>query len=63
MKVQLNELLAIKNITAGEERHARVVQVSEERANQNKVAIELQSPRHAFPILIFAPADWKTLDD
>ena len=63
MKVQPNELLAIKNITSAEERHGRVVRVSEETPTQNTVSVEFTEPAPNFWHIDFPPADWKVLED
>jgi len=63
MKVQPKELLAIKNIMSGEEKHSRVVRVGEEVASHNAVAIEFTEPAPYFWHIDFPPADWKVLED
>jgi hypothetical protein len=63
MKVQPNELLAIKNVYSGEERHSRVVVVREETASQNEVAIEFTEPAPRFWHIEFPPTDWKLVTD
>jgi hypothetical protein len=63
MKVQPNELIAIKNWNSGEERQSRVVRVGGERASQNEVAIEFTEPAPRFWHIDFPPADWQLLQD
>jgi len=64
MKVQANELLAIKNMNSAEERQSRVVRVvQEEKASQSEVAIEFTEPASHFWHIDFPPADWKLLED
>jgi triphosphoribosyl-dephospho-CoA synthetase len=63
MKVQANELLAIKNMNSAEERQGRVVRVGkEEGASQTEVAIEFTEPAPRFWHIDFPPADWKAFD-
>jgi len=60
MKVQPNELLAIRNWNTAEERQSRVVRVGEaEAASQNEIAIEFTEPAPRFWHIDFPPADWK----
>src|ERR1700681_4275628 len=40
MKVQVNELLVIKHMHSGEERHSRVARIDKGAAGNNEVAIE-----------------------
>ena len=63
MKVQPNELVAIKNCHSAEERRSRVVLVGEEAASQNEVAIEFLEPAPYFWHIDFPPADWKLSQD
>ena len=63
MKVQPNELLAIRNWSTAEERQSRVVRVGEEAASQNEVAIEFTEPAPRFWRIDFPPADWRPLQD
>jgi hypothetical protein len=63
MKVQPNELLAIKNWNTAEERQSRVVRVGEEADSQNEVAVEFTEPAPHFWHIDFPPADWKRLED
>lgn len=59
MKVQPNELLLIKHLISGEEKHSRVVRIVEEAACQKEVAIEFTEPTPRFWHIDFPPADWK----
>lgn len=59
MPVQVNELLAIKNVITGEERHSRVIRVAAQAPAQNEVAIEFMDPSPRFWHIDFPPADWK----
>ena len=59
MKVQLNELLAIKHVNDGEERHSRVVRLGTKAASENEVAVEFTEPAPRFWHIDFPPADWK----
>jgi len=61
--VRPSELLAIKNMGSSEERHGRVVRVSEEPPRQNEVAVEFTEPAPNFWHIDFPPADWKVLED
>jgi len=63
MKVQQNELLAIKHVNGREEKHSRVVRGNKEGAGQNEVAIEFTEPAPYFWHIDFPPADWKVLTD
>ena len=63
MKVQASELLAIKHLGSGEEKHSRVVGVGAEAASQNAVAIEFIEPAPRFWHIDFPPTDWKLLED
>jgi hypothetical protein len=63
MKVQPNELLAIKHMNSGEEKHSRVVRVGEETDSRNEIAIEFTEPAPRFWHIDFPPADWKVLQD
>src|SRR5579862_6048824 len=55
MKVQANELLAIKHMASREERHGRVVRIGKEAASQNEVAIEFTEPAPHFWHIDFPP--------
>ncbi len=59
MRVQPNELLVVKNVNSGEERHGRVIGVQEETASQNEVAIEFTEPAPHFWQIDFPPVRWK----
>jgi hypothetical protein len=63
MKVEKNELLAIKNWNTAEERQSRVVQIGGGTNSQNEVAIEFTEPAPSFWQIDFPPADWKRLED
>jgi hypothetical protein len=63
MKVQPNELLAIKNIVGGDEMDGRVVRVNEEASSQYEVSIEFVEPAPNFWHIDFPPPDWKVLQD
>ncbi|MGD0437835.1 MAG: hypothetical protein ABSB86_15335 [Bryobacteraceae bacterium] len=63
MKVQPNEYLAIRNVYSGEEKHGRVVQVREDTANRNEVAVEFTEPAPRFWHIEFPPTDWKLIED
>jgi hypothetical protein len=63
MKVQKNELLAIKHLSSGEETHSRVVRIGTEVASENEVAIEFTEPAPRFWHIDFPPADWKLLEE
>jgi hypothetical protein len=58
MKVQANELLAIKHMASREERHGRVVRIGKEATSQNEVAIEFTEPAPHFWHIDFPPTDW-----
>jgi hypothetical protein len=58
MKVQPGELLAIKNLMSGEEKHGRVIRVSKEDPKQHQVAIEFAEPAPHFWHIAFPPEDW-----
>lgn len=62
MKVEKNEVLAIKNWNTAEERQSRVVQIGGE-AGRNEVAIEFTEPAPSFWRIDFPPPDWKRLED
>jgi len=62
MKVQVNELLAIKHMRSGEERHTRVVRIGKEAVSQNEVAIEFTEVAPHFWHIDFPPADWRQLE-
>lgn len=62
MKVQANELLAIKHMGSGEERHSRVVRIAREAASHNEVAIEFTEAAPRFWHIDFPPADWVQLE-
>jgi hypothetical protein len=63
MKVQQNEVLAIKHLSSGEETHSRVMRIGAETTGQNEVAIEFTEPAPRFWHIDFPPADWKLLED
>ena len=64
MKVQPNDLLAIKNVNSKEERQSRVVWVGEEEgASQSQVAVEFTAPAPHFWHIDFPPADWNSRQD
>jgi len=63
MNVQPNEILAVKNVSSGEEKHGRVVRISEEADSQNAVAVEFTEPAPRFWHIEFPPADWKALEN
>jgi hypothetical protein len=64
MKVEPNDLVAIKNVNSQEERQGRVVRVGkQEGASQSPVAIEFTEPAPRFWRIDFPPADWKLLED
>jgi hypothetical protein len=64
MKVQPNDLLAIKNVNSKEERQSRVVWVGEEEgASQRQVAVEFTAPAPHFWHIDFPPADWNSRQD
>ena len=62
MKVQVNELLAIRNMYSKEERHSRVVRIGKDEASQNEVAIEFTEPAPHFWHIDFPPAGWKVVE-
>jgi len=62
MKVQVNELLAIKHMRSGEERHSRVVRIGKEALSQNEVAIEFTEVAPRFWHIDFPPSDWTQLE-
>ena len=61
MKVQVNDLVAIKNMTSGEERHSRVVRIGENATSKSEVAIEFTEAAPHFWHIDFPPEDWKIL--
>jgi len=63
MKVQPNELLAVKNGDSTEERKSRVVLVGEDTPSQKDVAIEFIEPAPHFWHIDFPPLDWKPSED
>ena len=63
MKVQVNELLAIKHMTSQEERYGRVVWIGKEAARQNEIAIEFTEPTPHFWHIDFPPTDWTKLEE
>ena len=63
MKVEPNELLAIKHMMSGEVRHSRVVRVSKEVGHQNEVAVEFTEPAPHFWHIDFPPDDWKRFQE
>jgi len=58
MKVQVNEVLSVKHMASQEERHGRVVQIGEEAASQDEVAIEFTEAAPRFWHIYFPPTDW-----
>ena len=58
MKVQVNELLVIKHLRSGEERHSRVVRIDKGAGSNNDVAIEFTEAAPRFWHIDFPPADW-----
>jgi hypothetical protein len=62
MTVQANELLAIKHLFSGEERHSRVVRIGKDEASQNEVAIEFTEAAPHFWHIDFPPEDWRQVE-
>jgi hypothetical protein len=63
MKVQVNELLAIRNMYSKEERHSRVVRIGKDEASQNEVAIEFTEAAPHFWHIDFPPSDWRQTEE
>jgi hypothetical protein len=59
MKVQVNELLVIKHLHSGEERHSRIVRIDKKTTSNNEVAIEFTEVAPRFWHIDFPPADWE----
>ena len=63
MEVDPDELLSIKNVKTGNEKHTRVVKIREEQGSQKEVAIEFLEPAPHFWHIDFPPVDWKLASD
>jgi hypothetical protein len=62
MKVQVNDLLVIKHMHSGEERHSRVVRIDKSVVGNSEVAIEFTEVAPRFWHIDFPPADWAQLE-